>query len=267
MPARPPSLSGHLFGPLFAGLYSLYAAVVFGINTFLLFCPVIILAGGVERRRRIAAFGVRLGLFAMAVPFRVLGSERLPAGPCIVVSNHASYVDGLVLTAALPPRFTFVVQHGVASWPYAGLVLRKLDYRFVNRVDPRQGAVQTRGLLRDLRRGESLAVFAEGTFVKEPGLMAFKNGAFMMAAKAGLPVVPVAIRGSRRLLGAGRWRFRRSPITVEFGEPIAPTLAAADLRDAARAQVLSLCGEPDRLPASHAAPAAGPPAPQTEAAA
>lgn len=256
MRSRPPSL----FGPVFGLAYSLYAAAMFCINTFLLICPVILLTPGVQRCRRLAAFGVRVGMFMMGVPFRVRGAEHLPAGPCIVVCNHASYLDGLILTAALPPRFTFVIQHGVKSWPYAGQVLSKMDYRFVNRVNAREGAVQTRGLIKDLRRGESLAVFAEGTFVKEPGLMPFKNGAFMMAVKAQLPVVPVAIRGSRRLLGAHTLRFRWTTIEVEIGQAIAPMASASELRDATRAQVLKLCGEPDRQPAR--APAPDDPLPQ-----
>ncbi|WP_299696320.1 lysophospholipid acyltransferase family protein [Hydrocarboniphaga sp.] len=241
MPPRPASP----FGLLFSGLYTVYATAMFCINTFVLICPLILVLPGVGLRRRIASFGVRLGMLLMGVPFRVRGSDNLPAGPCIVVSNHASYLDGLVMTAALPARFNFVIQHGAAKWFYAGTVLRRLGYRFVNRSSARAGAVQTRALLRDLRAGESLAIFAEGTFKAEPGLLPFKNGAFLLAAKTSVPVVPVTICGTRRLLGGGTTRFRWSRVSVDIGRPLPVGGHAPTLRDAARAAILAQCGEPD----------------------
>jgi len=111
-------------------------------------------------------------------PIRVRGLEHLPEGPCVVVANHASYMDGLVLTAAIPARFSFVVQDGAANWPVVGLVIRRMGVIFINRTSAREGARQTRDLIRRLEQGESLAVFPEGTFRKEPGLMTFRNGAF-----------------------------------------------------------------------------------------
>ncbi|WP_428312053.1 lysophospholipid acyltransferase family protein [Hydrocarboniphaga sp.] len=247
MSPRSPSLIGSLLG----WLYTAYATVVFCINTFILICPLILVLPGQTLRRQLGAWGVRLGMLLMLVPFRVRGAENLPAGPCIVVSNHASYLDGMVMTAALPTRFSFVIQHGVAQWFYAGRVLKQMGYRFVNRTSARAGAVQTRALLRDIQAGESLAIFAEGTFKAEAGLLPFKNGAFLLAAKAGVPVVPVTIRGTRQLLGGAKTRFRWSRVDVDIGAPLPVGGSAAQLRDAARAQILALCGEPDtHLPAS-----------------
>lgn len=253
MPPRPTSLPGLIFG----WLYTVYATAAFCLNTFVLICPLILLLPGVRLRRRIGAYGVRQGMVMMGVPFHVRGADQLPAGPCIVVSNHASYLDGLVMTAALPPRFTFVIQDGAANWFYAGSVLRRMGYRFVNRSSARAGAVQTRALLRDIQGGMSLAIFAEGTFKAAPGLLPFKNGAFMLAAKAGVPVVPVTIRGTRRLLGGGSLRLRWTPVTVEIGAPIAAGAdsSASALRDAARKVVLARCGEPDAQAAGQPEPA------------
>lgn len=247
-----------LLRPLLAAVYGVYATVVFCAVTLVVFCPLVIAAPTLPMRRALGRLGVRTGLLLMGVPFHVRGSEHLPAGPCIVVANHASYLDGLVLTAALPGRFTFVVQHGVASWPYAGLVLRRLQARFVNRSSARESAVQTRGLLKALRQGESLAIFAEGTFVATPGLMAFKNGAFLMASKTQVPVVPVGIRGTRRLFGEGRWLPRWSRVEIDICPAIAATHDAYAMRDAARREVLGVCGEHDAhaaTPARAAAPA------------
>jgi 1-acyl-sn-glycerol-3-phosphate acyltransferase len=82
-----------------------------------------------------------------------------------------------------------------------------------------------------------------------PGLLGFRLGAFLAAAQAGVPVVPVAIRGTRSILRGGQWRPRRGEISVDIGAPIRPDggdfAAAVRLRDAARAFVLAHCREPD----------------------
>lgn len=242
-----------MFSRLFNFFYAPLAALVF-VAVVLPFCLLIIITPTLTARRVIGRIAVRVSLFCIGVPMRVRGMENLPSGTCIVVSNHASYLDGLILTAALPGRFTFVVQDGAASWPLVGPTIRRMGVTFVNRSNPREGALQTRALIRRVQDGDSLAIFAEGTFKDEPGLMAFKNGTFMIAVRAGVPVVPVAIRGSRRLWGGGHRLPRWSSIVVEASAAIAPIgphkEAETHLRDAVRAQVLALCGEHDRLQAS-----------------
>lgn len=237
---------------LLSYLYSAYAIAIFLIAVLLLFCPLIILGPTLAIRRAIGRACVRALLLLWGVPLRVSGLAHLPAGPAIVVSNHASYLDGLIMTAALPARYTFVVQDGAGAWPYIGLVLKRMGVTFVNRSAPREGALQTRALIKRLQDGESLTIFAEGTFRPEPGLLPFKNGAFLMAARAGVPVAPAGIRGSRTLLGGGIMRPRWSPVNVDIGEPLRASgvekTAALALRDQVRMQVLALCGEPDAAP-------------------
>lgn len=234
---------------LLSRLYSFYAFAIFVVAIFILFCPLIILGPTLSIRRAIGRFGVKATLALMGVPFRVQGLERLPPGACIAVANHASYIDGLVLTAALPARYTFVVQDGAASWPFVGLVIKRMGVAFVSRTSAREGALQTRALIRRLQEGDSLTIFAEGTFQEDPGLLPFKNGAFLMAARAGVPVTPVGIRGTRQLFGGHSLLLHWSRVEIEIGTPLAPTgtekEAALRLRDAVRAEVLKLCGEPD----------------------
>ena len=121
----------------------------------------------------------------------------------------------------------------------------RIGVRFVNRSSPRQGANQTRDLIRRVQQGQSLAIFAEGTFVAEPGLMPFKKGAFMIAAKGGALVLPVCIRGTRRFFGSGSILPRWSPIEIEMCPAIPVNQDAAQLSDAARAAISPICGEPD----------------------
>jgi len=239
---------------LLAPIYAPFAALVL-LLLIPLVCVAVIIGPNLAIRRETGRLCVRLMLACIGVPLRVLGGQRLPAGASIVICNHASYIDGIVLTAALPRRYTFVVQDGAAHWPLVGRCLSRMGVVFVNRKDSRAGARTTRELMRRLHNGESLAVFAEGTFKAEAGLLPFKLGAFLMAARCSVPTVAVAIRGSRRLYGGGRRLPRWQPLTVEIGATLQADGKERDsalrLRDATRHAVLALCGEPDRAAADN----------------
>lgn len=226
-------------------LYGAVAAPIFALLILGVVGPLIVLGPTLALRRWVGRHGIRLALLCIGVPIRVRGLGHLPAAPCVAVANHASYVDGLVLTAALPTRFTFVVQDGAADWPYVGFVIRRMGVSFVNRSSAREGALQTRVLIRRVQGGESLVVFAEGTFDAAPGLLPFKKGAFLIAAHAGVPVVPIGIRGSRRLYGGDRRLPRWSALDIDIQAPLPISSDAGQLRDAARRAVLQVCGEPD----------------------
>lgn len=249
MPALPRKLLDAFYAPL--------ATLVFLLIVVPL-CLVLIAAPTLKLRRAIGRHGMRLAMLAIGAPIRVRGREHLPAGASICVANHTSYLDGLVLTAALPPRYTFVVQDGAAGWLLVGPTIRRMGVAFVNRSEARSGAVQTRGLLKRLQSGDSLTIFAEGTFKAESGLLPFKNGAFLLATRASVPVVPAVIRGTRRLWGGGRRLPRWSYSDIEF---LPPQMAAGAeredmlaLRDSVRAAILARCGEPDLSRSQSAAP-------------
>jgi 1-acyl-sn-glycerol-3-phosphate acyltransferase len=91
--------------------------------------------------------------------------------------------------------------------------------------------------------------FAEGTFTRTPGLLPFHLGAFIAACRTGLPVVPVALRGTRSVMRSDHWFPRRGAVQVTVSPPIMPDgddfAAALRLRDATRARILEFCGEPD----------------------
>lgn len=244
-----------MIGRYLKAAYGLYALAAFVIVILLVFCPLLITAPWLPMRRFIGRWAVRSWLFSIAVNFSVRGLENLPSGPCIVVCNHASYVDGIVLTAALPERFTFLVQHRAKRWPYVGLVIRRMGVRFVNRENPRAAAMAALGMIRRARKGESLAIFPEGTFQKDPGLLPFYTGAFLIAAKTGHPIVPAVMRGSRRLLHDGaRWPSWSS-IEIELFTPMhaASTrrIDAEHLKSAAMCQIQEYCGEADASGTNH----------------
>lgn len=239
-----------MLGSAFRLLYRIYASITALLVIFVLFCPLIIIAPTLALRREIGRLCVRTALAFMFVPFRVRGLQHLPEQPCVAIANHSSYLDGIIFTAALPRRFSFMVQDGAANWPYIGLVIKRMGVCFINRRSARHSGLQMRGLIRSLRQGKSLAIFPEGTFEADPGLLKFHKGAFTIAAKADVPVVPATIRGTRHLFGDNDRLISWSSVTVEFMPPLHPADASIDsataLGEQARAVVLEHCGEPDR---------------------
>jgi 1-acyl-sn-glycerol-3-phosphate acyltransferase len=228
--------------------YGIYAAVA-ALAVALAFAPFVLLLPTLGLRRGAGRVAVRVAMALCFIPVRIRGLGHLPPGPCLVVSNHASYLDGPLMTAALPGRFTFVVQHGAAAWPLAGAVIRRMGVAFVNRSSARAGASQTRVLIRRLERGDSLVVFPEGTFAAEPGLLPFRKGAFLMAVHGSVPVVPAVIRGSRGVFGDRHRLLHPGAIDIEVFAPLQPggdhRHAVDTLMADSRRIVLAHCGEPD----------------------
>lgn len=200
---------------------------------------------------RIGQRASRLFLRLCRIPLAVRGLENVPAsGPCIVAVNHTSYLDGAALLAVLPWRNNaFVAKRELEANPVTRIFLRGLGVQFVERFDVQKSAEHADELVAAVRGGQSLIVFPEGTLLRHAGLMPFRTGAFQAAAQAGVPVVPVALRGVRSVLRDETWYLRRSPISVTIGPPISPQgddwNAAVKLRDQVRAQISKHCGEPD----------------------
>jgi len=244
--SAPAPLSPHRL--LARTVYGLYAYTVF------LVLGLVALAGmllpGLERRRAVAHVMSRALLRVLGMPLIVRFANRVPAGQCVVVANHASYLDGVVFTAALPPRFGFVIKREMAHVPLAGTLLRRLGHEFVERFNRNRGGVDARRMLRTAVNGHSLVFFPEGTFDARPGLGKFHAGAFTIAARAGCPVVPAVVRGTRRALAPRQIWPLPGRIEIEFLEPIVSTAssaeaAAMELRDRARAAILTELKEPD----------------------
>jgi 1-acyl-sn-glycerol-3-phosphate acyltransferase len=229
------------------GLYAVAAFLVCGLATFAL----VLLPLGITARRHMAHFAAQAFFRLAGMPIRMIDTQHLPTGPCVVVANHASYLDGVVLKAALPARFSFVIKKEVSRVPLAGSVLRRIGSEFVDRFNRHAGGMDARRLFKAAETGQALAFFPEGTFLAQPGLGKFHTGAFAIAARAALPIVPIAIRGTRHILPSGRFLPRPGRIQIQVMPPLAPltdldsTIATAQLRDQARARILTALDEPD----------------------
>jgi 1-acyl-sn-glycerol-3-phosphate acyltransferase len=215
---------------------------------------VVAILPGISRRRAATRWGARLFLALAAARPRVSGLEQLPDEPCVVVANHASYLDGVILTAVLPPRFAFVIKREMTRVPLVHFLLRRIGSQFVERFDTRRGAADARRILALAESQHSLAFFPEGTFRPEPGLRRFQSGAFAAAARGRTPVVPVVIRGSRAMLGADMRLPRRTPLEVIVKPPVrhnGEDDAVATLRTASRDSILEELAEPDLVAHGH----------------
>ena len=220
-------------------LYTAYCLVVFialgltvlGVNLFL---------PSLRRRRMVAGVVSRAFLRTVGIPFTVEGLNRLPQVPCVVVANHASYIDGLVAAAALPPDFAFVIKKEMVRVPLAGLLLRRLGSQFVERFNRHKGGVDARRVMKLAATGQSLVFFPEGTFTEIRQIGKFLGGAFTTAERLGLPVVAMAIHGTRAVLPPGGLRVQRSTIRVEILE----VLTAGDAKLRSRELIARAVGDP-----------------------
>ncbi len=140
----------------------------------------------------------------------------------MVVANHASYIDGIIAVAALPPDFAFVIKREMVGVPLAGLLLRRLGSEFVERFDRHKGASDARRVLRLAATGQSLVFFPEGTFDEQRQIKRFMGGAFAIAQRLTLPVVAVAVHGTRSVLPPGGLMIYRGPIRVEILDVLEP---------------------------------------------
>ena len=190
----------------------------------------------------------RAALFAVGMRPTITGRELLPdAG--VVVFNHSSYADALVVAAVLPGAPAIAVKKELASQFFAGALLRRLGAHFVERYDV-TGSIADAQAITDVARQKRLVVFfPEGTFSRRAGLTDFYLGAFRVAADTGLSVIPGAIRGTRSMLRSDQWFPRCAPIAVHFAAPVQPKgtdfSQVVRLRDEVRQAVLAECGEPD----------------------
>ncbi len=211
--------------------------------------------GNERRARRALGFLCRAALFSAGLKPRILGREFLAEAirqveegrPLVVVSNHASYLDVLVVAAVCPAPICFVSKSEAASWPIVGTFIRKCDYLTVSRQDALHATADSQGIVKRLQSGEIVHVFPEGTFTPHNGVRPFQMGAFKSAVEIGCPILPVALCGTRNVLRDGARLPRYGKVSVIASPVIKPGgqswRSMVELRDAVRSEILKHCGE------------------------
>lgn len=236
--------------------YAVYAQVVFRVLAFWLALGVLLIPVARIRWGLLRPVS-RLFAWFTATRLQVKGRQNLlpRTQSCIYVVNHSSYLDSYVISAALPRQFRFVAKAELAREWLPRTFLGRIGTLFVERFDRAGGVAALRTIEQAARAGDSLLFYPEGTFTLAPGLRPFHLGAFVAAVNSGLPLVPVAIHGTRLILPGDSWFAHRGNITVTIGEVIDPEALRSEdesdweltlkIRQQARDEILRHCGEPD----------------------
>jgi len=174
-------------------------------------------------QHRIARAWSHMLLKVSGVRVVVEGLEKIdPQGSYVIVSNHASYMDTPVALAFIPVQFRFFAKKGLFHIPLLGTHLKRAGHLPVVRDDPRASLKSMSDGAKIIReRGISVLLFPEGGRTRDGYLQPFKEGSAYVAIKAGVPAVPVAMSGTRRVLPMGSLRILRGVVHMRIGDPIA----------------------------------------------
>ena len=243
-------------------LYAFWFALVFAL-TVLWAWPSVVLLPTLKLRWRAVHLAARSVLFMTGISVRRDGEvpdwvqSSTPHGR-VLVANHQSYLDVIVLGSVFARPIVFVAKRELAGHAFSRLFLDGLGVLYVDRFDRERGASDARASVGALQRGESVMFFPEGTFHRMPGLLSFQLGAFEAAAATGADICALIIEGSRDVLRGDSFFARRRPVTLRFLAPIRAAtgagteedpesnwLRAVELRDLTRSAMLEQCSEPD----------------------
>lgn len=202
---------------------------------------------------RYARIWSRWVLALLGIEVAVEGRERVdPETTYLFMSNHASTFDIFALFVATEHPLRMVAKRILFFIPIFGWSLWMCGFIPIDRSN-REGAIRSlEKAARRIREGLSVLVFPEGTRSRTGRLRPFKKGGFMLALKAGVPVVPVVVLGTEAIMPKGSLEVRRGTITVRFGEPIPPDpsqVGRSDrdrLMERVRDAMVDLGAEPDR---------------------
>lgn len=189
-------------------------------------------------------------LWATGVRLRVEGLEALSLDePQIVVSNHQSWYDVFAISASMPKTFHFVAKKELERIPLFGRAWKAAGHISLDRSD-RQAAIRSLDAAARRMASEDAAViiFPEGTRSSDGALLPFKKGAFMLARKSGVSLLPAAVSGSRDVMPKGAWRVRAGPVTVRYGRSIAAPENDVEAKMAQARDAIAQLREPGDAP-------------------
>jgi 1-acyl-sn-glycerol-3-phosphate acyltransferase len=163
------------------------------------------------------------------------GAEQVapldPKAPYVFVMNHQSMLDIACAFTSIPVNLRFVAKEVLKYVPFLGWYMILTGMIFVNRSSARKGVRSLARAADRIRAGSSILVFPEGTRSKDGRLLPFKSGPFVLALQAGVPIVPVAIEGSGRVLPSGKFRVEAGEVRLKIGAPIPTTGRPRTARD------------------------------------
>ncbi len=169
----------------------------------------------------VAAFWCRCILFLAGVKVRVEGVEKIPGGtPVLFLSNHQGAFDIPALQASLPTQFRWVAKKSLFKIPLIGWSMYLSGYIGIQRESASESYRSMEKAAAKIKGGTSVMIFPEGTRSDTGRLLPMKRGAFVLASKSGVPIVPIAINGTKEILKRGGFMIRPHEVTIRIGDPI-----------------------------------------------
>jgi len=168
---------------------------------------------------------------------RVEGLENIPARTCLFAANHTSNADAPAIVGAIPRRIAILAKRSLFAIPIVGTAFRVAQFVPVDRANPGRAAASIDVAVKSMKEGVSFLIYPEGTRSPDGRLLPFRRGAFVLAIKAGVPVVPVACSGAHRVVAKNSYRIRPGEVLVRFCPAIDAAEYSLDRRNELTARV------------------------------
>ena len=176
---------------------------------------------GQNKAHSFVRFWGRSCLFLAGLKVEVRGTENIPTGaPAIYVSNHQSNFDIPIIYDGLPIQFRWMAKQELFKIPVFGLAMKRSGIIPIDRSNRRKTMHSIIAAAQRIKAGTSVVIFPEGTRTPDGHLQKFKKGALLIAAKAQVPVVPIAIHGSFKIQSKDSWKINGGSLVLEFLPPI-----------------------------------------------
>jgi 1-acyl-sn-glycerol-3-phosphate acyltransferase len=200
-------------------LRTLLAVMVLAVYAVVIGLPLLLLAWLTDRIGPFypaTVLGLRMALAIAGVRARLENEENIPAGPCLFMANHTSAVDPVTVFVMIPRRIAFMAKKELFRMPLIGWAMQKAGFIPVDRSSREAAAASADVAVEQLRAGQSMVIYPEGTRSPDARLLPFKRGGFLMAIRGGRPVVPMTITGAERVLPKGAMWIRPGEIWLRF---------------------------------------------------
>jgi 1-acyl-sn-glycerol-3-phosphate acyltransferase len=198
---------------------SAFVAISLAIVTIVVGAPLVlyvVLTGNVEPLYRAGVAAVVWVCRVAGMRTRVEGLENIPPGTVLFAANHTSNADGPAIVGAIPRRIAILGKKSLFTIPIVGTAFRLADFVPVDRHNRGQAAASIEVAAEKMKNGVSFLIYPEGTRSSDGRLLPFRRGAFVLAIKAGVPVVPVACSGAHRVIPKKSYRITPGEVVVRF---------------------------------------------------
>jgi 1-acyl-sn-glycerol-3-phosphate acyltransferase len=209
---------------LLLGLYTIIAGPPLLLHAWITSDPDLLYRAGVSG----AVFVGRL----VGLRITVEGREKIPSRACLFLANHTSFVDPVPIVSAIPRRVGILAKKSLFSVPIIGWAFRLAKFVPVDRAHHGEAVASVDAAAERIRQGMSFLAYPEGTRSYDGRLLPFKRGVFVLAIKAGVPIVPMVSVGTQLIAPKGSLSVKPGHVLVRFGEPIEMTGYTMDRRNA-----------------------------------